>query len=139
MLMTPILVAFLFPFPATAPEAQPGVVRDMHTQEPDAHQSILPDAPPLLSMGPDPGGNTGAPVNSNTTKTGQPTVDSGASPNSSSAGNAAGGAGRGNAQSQGTSGSDTSKRGTSTGNSPSDSTDHSQSGAASLIPSAPSR
>ena len=140
MLMTPILVAFLLPFPATAPEAQPAVVRDIHIQMPDTHPSIPTNAPILLSMGPDPGGKTGAPVNSDTTKTGQPAVDGGASPNSSSAGNAAGGAEGGSAQSQGTtSGSDSSQRGSSTGNSGSASTNRSQNGPANLNPSATRR
>ena len=131
MLMTLFLVAFLFP--VTAPGAKPAVVLDIHIQMPDVHQSIAAGAPILLSMGPDPGGKTGATVNSDTTKTGQPSVDSAASPNSSSASNAAGGAERGSAQSQGTT------SGSSTGNSPSDSTDHSQNAPANLNPSATSR
>src|SRR5690242_17893401 len=119
MLMTPIVVAFLFP--VTAPDPKPAVVPDMHIQMPDTHQSVAAAAPILLSMGPDPGGKTGATVNSDTTKTGQ-------SPNSSSASNADGGAERGSAQSQGTttSGSDSAKPGSSSGNSPRDSTDHSR-------------
>lgn len=138
MLMTPILVAFLFP--VTAPDAKPAVVLDIHIQMPHAHQSIAASAPILLSMGPDPGGKTGATLNSDTTKTGQPTVDHAASPNSSGASNAAGGAERGSAQSQATtSGSDSSKRGSSTGNSPSDSTDHSQNAPTNWNPSATSR
>ncbi len=138
MLMTPILVAFLFPVPA--PDAKPAVARDIHIQMPDTHQSIAASAPILLSMGPDPGGKTGATVNSDTTKTGQASVDSAASPNSSSASNAAGGAELGSAQSQGTtSASDNSKRGSSSGSSPRDSTDHSQNAPANLNPSATSR
>lgn len=35
-----------------------------------------PQLPDLLSMGPDPGGHTGATVTPETTKTGQPAVDS---------------------------------------------------------------
>ena len=131
--MTPILVAFLFP--VTAPGAKRAAVLDIHIQMPDAHQNIAASAPILL--GPDPSGKTGATVNTDTTKTGQPSVDGAASPNSSSASNAAGGAEPGSAQSQGTtSGSDSSKRGSSTGNSPKD---HSQNAPANLNPSATSR
>jgi hypothetical protein len=138
MLMIPILVAFLFP--GTAPDAKPAVVPDIHIQMSDTHQSIAATAPILLSMGPDPGGKTGATVNSDTTKTGQPTVDSATSSNSSSASNAPEGAERGSAQSQDTTNnSDSSKRGSSTSNSPSDSTDRSQSGPANSNPSATRR
>jgi len=135
MLTIPILVAFLFP--GTAPDAKPAVVPDIHIQMSDTHQSIAATAPILLSMGPDPGGKTGATVNSDTTKTGQPTATS---PNSSSASNAPEGAERGSAQSQDTTNnSDSSKRGSSTSNSPSDSTDRSQSGPANSNPSATRR
>jgi hypothetical protein len=138
MLMTPILVAFLSP--VTAPDGKPAVVRDIHIQMPNAHQSIAASPPILLSMGPDPGGKTGATVNSDTTKTGQPSVDSAANRNSSSTSNAAGGAERGSAQSQGTAnGSDSSMRGRSSGNPPSDSTDHPQNAPADLNQSATSR
>jgi hypothetical protein len=109
MPITPILVALLFP--VSAPDAESAVVRDVHIQMSNAHQSTATSAPILLSMGPDPGGRTGATVNSDTTKTGQPSVDSAASRNSSSTSNAAKGAERGSAQSQGTtSGSDGSLR-----------------------------
>jgi hypothetical protein len=109
MLITPIFVALLFP--VTAPDGKPAVVRDVPIQMPNPHQSIAASAPILLSMGPDPGGKTGATVNSDTTKTGQPSMDSAASRNSSSPSKAAGGAERGSAQSQGTtSGSDSSTR-----------------------------
>jgi hypothetical protein len=136
--MTPILVALLFP--VIAPDPKVAVARDIHIQMPDPHQSIAASAPILLSMGPDPGGKTGATVNSDTTKTGQPSVDSTASPNSSRTSNAAGGAERGSVQSQGTtSGSESSKRGSSSGNSPSDSTDHFQNAPANLNPSATNR
>jgi hypothetical protein len=132
-----IIVASLFPAAALA--AQPPVVLDTF-QMPNANQSIAAHAPIRLSMGPDPGGKTGATVNSDTSKTGQPSVDGTASSNSSSASNAAGGAERRSAQSQGTTGgSDGSKRGSSTGNSPSDSTDHSQNAPGNLNPSATSR
>jgi hypothetical protein len=138
MLITPIFVAFLYPI--AAPGAEPVVALDLHIQMPDAHQSVAASASILLSMGPDPGGKTGATVNSDTTKTGQPSVDSATSPNSSGASNAAGGAERESARSQGTAGgSDNSKRGSSTGNSPSDSTNHSQNAPANLNPSATSR
>jgi hypothetical protein len=136
--MTPIFVAFLFP--VTAPDARPVVVDDTRIQMPSSHQSIATSAPILLGMGPDPGGKTGASVNSDTTKTGQPSVDSAERPNSSSASNAAGGGARESAQSPGTtSGSDSSKRGSGSGNTPSDSTDNSQNAPANLNPSATSR
>ena len=109
MLMTPILVALLFP--VIAPDPKVAVARDIHIQMPDPHQSIAASAPILLSMGPDPGGKTGATVNSDTTKTGQPNADSAMSRNSSSTSKPAGGGERGSAQSQGTtSGSDSSRR-----------------------------
>jgi hypothetical protein len=53
-------------------------------QMPNAQQSIAAHAPIRLSMGPDPGGKTGATVNPETTKTGSPSVDSATTPNSSS-------------------------------------------------------
>ena len=142
MSMTVILVALLYPVTATAPSAEPAVALAMHIQMSDAHQSVSANAPILLSMGPDPGGKAGATANSDTTKTGQPSMDGTASPNSSSASNAAGGAVPGSAQSQSaTSGSDTStsKRASRTGNSPGDSADHSQNAPGNLNPSATGR
>src|ERR1700752_4234193 len=100
MLMIPIVLAFVFPVTVpdatAAVEVRPAIVLDSHIT-PSAHQNIAPSAPVLLGMGPDPGSKTGATVNSDTVKTGQPTVDTAANPNSSNAGNAAGGADRGNA------------------------------------------
>jgi hypothetical protein len=109
MLITPILVGLLFP--VCAADGEPASIRDVHIQIPDAHQSGAPSVPILLSMGPDPGGKTGATVNSETTKTGQPNADSAMSRNSSNSSKPAGGAEHGSAQSQGTtSGSDRSMR-----------------------------
>ena len=76
-----IIVASLFPAAVLA--AQPAVVLDT-LQMPNAHQSIAAHAPIRLSMGPDPGGKTGATVNPETTKTGLPSVDSATTPKSSS-------------------------------------------------------
>jgi len=132
-----IIVASLFPAATLA--VQPAVVLDT-LQMPNAHQSVATHAPIRLSMGPDPGGKTGATVNSDTTKTGQPSTDGAASSNSSSTSNAVGGPEQRSAQSQGnSSGSDGSKRGNSTGNLPSDSTDYSQNAPANLNPSGTSR
>jgi hypothetical protein len=143
VLMTPLLVAFLCPVTAgdaTAGERKSAVVRDIHVQMPKAHQSIAVSPPILVSMGPDPGGKTGATVNSDTTNTGQPNVDSAANRNSSSTRNAAEGAERGTTQSQGTAnGSDSSTPSRSSGNPPGDSTGHSQNPPADLNPSAISR
>ena len=78
-------------------------------------------------MGPDPGGKTDATVNSDITRTDQPSADSATSRNSSRTSNAAEGAEHRSAQSQWTtSGSDSSTRGRNSGNPPSNSTDHSQ-------------
>ena len=76
-----IIVASLFP--AVVLAAQSAVVLDT-LQMPNAHQSIVAHAPIRLSMGPDPGGKTGATVNPETTKTGLPSVDSATTANSSS-------------------------------------------------------
>ena len=76
-----IIVASLFPAAALA--AQPAIVLDT-LQMPNAHQSIAVHVPIRLSMGPDPGGKTGATVNPETTKTGLPSVDSATTPKSSS-------------------------------------------------------
>jgi hypothetical protein len=109
MLITPILVGLLFPI--SPADGEPALIRDVHIQMCDAHQRRAPKTPTRLSMGPDPGGKTGATVNSDTTKTGQPNVDSATSRNSSSTSKPAGGAEPGSAQSQGTkSGSDSSTR-----------------------------
>jgi hypothetical protein len=130
MSIAPILVAFLIP--VAIADAKPAVVTDIHIQMPDTHQPVAAAGPILLSMGPDPGGKTGATVNSDTTKTGQ-------SP-TSGASNAGGGTERGSTQSQGTTtGSDNAKRGSNTGNAPKDSTDHSLNGPATLSPPAASR
>jgi hypothetical protein len=140
MSMTLILVALLYPVTATAPSAEPAVALAIHIQMPDAYQSVSANAPILLSMGPDPGGKADATANSDATKTGQPSMDGTASPNSSSTSNAAGGAAPGSAQSQSaTSGSDSSKRASRTGNSPGDSADHSQNAPGNLNPSATGR
>ena len=82
-----IIVASLFPVAALA--AQAAVVLDT-LQMPNAHQSIAAHAPIRLSMGPDPGGKTGATVNPETTKTGLPSGDSATTPTSSGASGATG-------------------------------------------------
>ena len=84
------IVAFLFPAAALA--AQSAVVLEMHA-------SNAADAPIRLSMGPDPGGKTGATVNPETSKTGLPSADSetARSPGTSGAsGDAGQGANQGN-------------------------------------------
>ena len=63
--------------------AQPAMVLDT-LRMPNAHQSIVAHAPIRLSMGPDPGGKTGATVNPETTKTGLPSADRATTANSSS-------------------------------------------------------
>ena len=104
MLITPFLVGLLFP--VSPAHGEPALIRDVHIQIPDPHQSVAPRPPILLSMGPDPGGKTGATVNSDTTKTGQPNADSAMSRNSSSTNKPTG-----SAPSQGsTSGSNSSTR-----------------------------
>ena len=82
-----IIVAALFPVAALA--AQSAVVLDT-LQMPNAHQNIAAHAPIRLSMGPDPGGKTGATVNPETTKTGLPIVDSTTTPTSSGGSGATG-------------------------------------------------
>jgi hypothetical protein len=76
-----IIVASLFSAAALA--AQPAILLDT-PRMPNAHQSIAVHALIRLSMGPDPGGKTGATVNPETTKTGLPSVDSATTPHSSS-------------------------------------------------------
>jgi hypothetical protein len=88
--MSKSLIILASLFPAAVLAAQPAVVLDTlqmpnaHQQMPNAHQSIAAHAPIRLSMGPDPGGKTGATVNPETTKTGLPSVDSATTANSSS-------------------------------------------------------
>ena len=68
-----IVVAALFSVFALAgiSSQQPG---SSHTQ--NSNVAGVTKAPELLSMGPDPGGHTGATVTPETSKTGQPAVDS---------------------------------------------------------------
>jgi hypothetical protein len=68
-------------------------------QMPIAHQSIAAHAPIRLSMGPDPGGKTGATVNPETTKTGLPNVNSATTPTSSGVSGATGNRTQGASQS----------------------------------------
>jgi hypothetical protein len=92
-----IIVACLFSVAALA--AQLAVVLDT-LQMPNAHQSIAAHAPIRLSMGPDPGGKTGATVNPETTNTGLlPSVDSATTPTSSGASGATGNRAQGASQS----------------------------------------
>src|SRR5262245_31306607 len=98
MSIAPILVALLFP--SSPLDAESAVRRDVQIQMSVAHQSTATSVPIMLSMGPDPGGKTGATVNSETTKTGQPSVDNATSRNSPST-NAAESAEHGSAQSHG--------------------------------------
>ena len=85
-------------FPAAVLAAQSAVVLDT-LQMPNAHQSIAAHAPIRLSMGPDPGGKTGATVNPETTKTGLPSGDSATTPTSSGASGATGNRAQGASQS----------------------------------------
>jgi hypothetical protein len=71
------IVAFLFPAAVLA--AQSAVVVEKHPSN-AAH------APIRLSMGPDPGGKTGATVNPETSKTGLPSEDSATARNSGTSG-----------------------------------------------------
>ena len=94
MSKTAILIAILFPSAAF-----PGlhlVAAAVHTQQPEqsrseralgAHGGAVFDR---LSMGPDPGGHTGATVTPDTTKTGQPTADKPGGANQSSGSNTTG-------------------------------------------------
>lgn len=96
MSKTAIFIAILFPSAAFA--ALHSVAPGMHTHPPEqsrsenalgAHGGAVFDR---LSMGPDPGGHTGATVTPDTTKTGQPTADGpgGANQSSGSSATAAG-------------------------------------------------
>jgi hypothetical protein len=94
MSKTTIFIAMLFPSVAFA--ALHPVAPGMHTQQPEqrrsesalgAHGGAVFDR---LSMGPDPGGHTGATVTRDTTKTGQPTADRPGGANQSSESSATG-------------------------------------------------
>jgi hypothetical protein len=95
-----IVVASLCPAAALA--AQPAVVLDSF-QMSNPHQDSTANAPMRLSMGPDPGGKSGATVNAETSKTGLPSVDSATTPNpSSGTSGATGDRAQGASQSSGT-------------------------------------
>jgi hypothetical protein len=66
------VVAALFAVPAFAGNC-PGQSGSSQLQ--NSHVAGAGELPDLLSMGPDPGGHTGATVTPETTKTGQPAVD----------------------------------------------------------------
>jgi hypothetical protein len=76
-----IIVASLFPAPLAVPA---DAVLDT-LRPPSTHPSIAVHAPIRLSMGPDPGGKTGATVNPETTTNGSPSADSAMIPNSTGA------------------------------------------------------
>src|SRR5262249_28092358 len=109
MLIAPILMAFLISGPASDPEGL----------NPDGHQPSAISAPILMSMGPDPGGRTGANANSDAVTKSQPSTDSAANPKSSSASDTAARGDGGSAHSQ-DSVSGSGRRDASTGNSPSE-------------------
>ena len=94
MFKTAIFIAILSPSVAFA--GLPPVAAAVHSQQPEqsrserAHGAHGGAAFDRLSMGPDPGGHTGATVTPDTTKTGQPTADRPGGANQSSGSNAAG-------------------------------------------------
>ena len=94
MSKTAIFIAILCPSVAFA--ALHSVAPGVHTQQPEQSRSKSAlgaqggGAFDRLSMGPDPGGHTGATVTPDTTKTGQPTADGPGGANQSSGSNTTG-------------------------------------------------
>ncbi len=108
-----IIVAILFPIAAS-------LAATVSTQQGDHGQSANGvgirgvQVFDLLSMGPDPGGKTGATVTPTTTKTGQPSADGAGGANQAGAGNASGSGSASNKPDPSAGPSDSSKRPSST-------------------------
>lgn len=89
MFKLPIVIAVFFPSVAFA--AMPVLAPGTQTPPPEQSQSTHgARASGQLSMGPDPGGKTGATVSPATTKTGQPSADGAGASNGTSASNQSG-------------------------------------------------
>ena len=89
MLKMPIVIAVFFPSVAFA--AMPALAPGPQTPPPEQSQSTHgARVSGQLSMGPDPGGKTGATVSPTTTKTGQPTADGAGASNGTSSSNQSG-------------------------------------------------
>jgi hypothetical protein len=73
MFKTAVVIAILFPVAGFA--ALPVLAWSEHSRSASVAGTHGARVPEQLSMGPDPGGKTGATVTPNTTKTGQPSSD----------------------------------------------------------------
>ena len=100
MFKMPIVIAVFFPSVAFAamPVLAPGTQTPPPEQSQSTHGARVSDQ---LSMGPDPGGKTGATVSPTTTKTGQPSADGTGAANGTGASSGTGAANQSGATSTG--------------------------------------
>lgn len=113
MRKTSIIVAILFPIAASA-AATVSTQQGDHGQSGNVVGTRGAQVFDLLSMGPDPGGKTGATVTPTTTKTGQPSADGAGGANQAGAGSASGSGAASNKPDPSAGPSDSSKQPSST-------------------------